>query len=188
MPKLAHDMYAPFESMYPFPILWEHSNDPSTVSSTLVNMLPPRDELLDILDMFQCRAQSCYFPHTPEEVTKKEVERFLGDAEVNAEKSPDMLALIFATLAAGLQVGQRERSSGQPVAGTAAASHQKSDVFRKSFDVGERVEAENGTVAASMHALRQASFLSQPTLVAIQALVMTGPYLTNSGRFLDAWT
>lgn len=30
--------------------------------------------------------------------------------------------------------------------------------------------------------------MSQPTLLGIQTLVMMGPYLTNSGRFLDAWT
>jgi len=30
--------------------------------------------------------------------------------------------------------------------------------------------------------------MNQPTLLGIQTLVMIGPYLTNSGRFLDAWT
>jgi len=30
--------------------------------------------------------------------------------------------------------------------------------------------------------------MSQPTLLSIQALIMLGPYLTNSGRYLDAWT
>lgn len=39
-----------------------------------------------------------------------------------------------------------------------------------------------------MQALRMASFMNRPTLVGIQALIMMGPYLTNSGRFLDAWT
>ena len=39
-----------------------------------------------------------------------------------------------------------------------------------------------------MQALRMASFMNQPTLLSIQTLVMIGPYLTNSGRFLDAWT
>lgn len=39
-----------------------------------------------------------------------------------------------------------------------------------------------------MQALRHASFMNTPTLLGIQALVMMGPYLTNSGRFLDAWT
>lgn len=39
-----------------------------------------------------------------------------------------------------------------------------------------------------MQALRLGSFLNTPTLLAIQTLVLMGPYLTNSGRFLDAWT
>lgn len=30
--------------------------------------------------------------------------------------------------------------------------------------------------------------MSQPTLTSIQALLMLSPYLTNSGRFLDAWS
>lgn len=37
-----------------------------------------------------------------------------------------------------------------------------------------------------MQALRIASFMNRPTLLTIQTLVMMGPYLTNSGRFLDA--
>lgn len=39
-----------------------------------------------------------------------------------------------------------------------------------------------------MQALRMASFMHKPTLLGIQALIMIGPFLTNSGRFLDAWT
>lgn len=38
-----------------------------------------------------------------------------------------------------------------------------------------------------MQALRIASFTNRPTLLAIQTLVMIGPYLTDSGKFLDAW-
>ena len=41
-------------------------------------------------------------------------------------------------------------------------------------------------VAASMQCLRLASFMNRPTLLVIEALVMMGPYLTNSGKFLDA--
>ncbi|KAK4994516.1 hypothetical protein LTR66_005469 [Elasticomyces elasticus] len=39
-----------------------------------------------------------------------------------------------------------------------------------------------------MQALRMTSFMSQPTLLTIQTLIMLDPYLTNTGRFLDAWT
>ena len=37
-----------------------------------------------------------------------------------------------------------------------------------------------------MQCLRLASFLNRPTLLVIEALIMMGPYLTNSGKFLDA--
>lgn len=30
--------------------------------------------------------------------------------------------------------------------------------------------------------------MSRPTILGLQTLIMMGPYLTNSGRFLDAWT
>ena len=99
-------MYSSAEgSSYPFPIV-----SPYTNPSKLLELLPDRDVLFVHLDMFQRRAQSCSFPHTPDEVTKKEVERFLADREGNAVRNPDMLALIFATLATGLQMGQYDRS------------------------------------------------------------------------------
>lgn len=41
-------------------------------------------------------------------------------------------------------------------------------------------------VAAAFQALRVASFMSRPTLLSIEALVMMGPYLTNCGKLLDA--
>ena len=42
-------------------------------------------------------------------------------------------------------------------------------------------------VAAAMQALRVGSFMNRPSLLAVETLVMICPYLTNSGRFLDAW-
>lgn len=41
--------------------------------------------------------------------------------------------------------------------------------------------------AAAMQALRVASFMNRPTLLGLETLIMIGPYLTNSGKFLDAW-
>ncbi len=38
-----------------------------------------------------------------------------------------------------------------------------------------------------MQALRVSSFMNRPTLLGIQTLIMIGPYLTNGGKFLDAW-
>ncbi|KAK5110524.1 hypothetical protein LTR62_005716 [Meristemomyces frigidus] len=172
VPK-ASEVYGVHEhhkAMYPFPILngWTGGN----ASMALVNMLRAEKDLPDILDAFQQRAQSCSFPHTPEEMTKKEVQRFLDDAESNATGHPDMLALIFMTLATGLQMGEWDRSGGAWVQGSMSETRQRADVY----------------LAASMHALRMSSYMSQPTLLGIQTLVMMGPYLTNSGRFLDAWT
>ena len=43
-------------------------------------------------------------------------------------------------------------------------------------------------VAAAMQSLRISSFLHKPSLLAIEALIMIGPFLVNSGRFLEAWT
>jgi len=126
MPK-AQEMYASAESMYPFPILagWAGKN----ATAGLIQCLPERDELFEILDLFQRRGQSCSFPHTPDEVTKKEVERFLADIESNSQKHPDMLALIFATLATGLQMGQWDRSGGRWVADAMAKTTQRADVY-----------------------------------------------------------
>lgn len=39
-----------------------------------------------------------------------------------------------------------------------------------------------------MQALRISAFMSRPTLRSVHALLLLGPYLTNSGRFLDAWS
>ena len=38
-----------------------------------------------------------------------------------------------------------------------------------------------------MQALRIASFLSRPTLLTLETLILICSYLTNSGRLLDAW-
>lgn len=106
MPK-GKDMYAPEDTSYPFPVVTQFAT-----TSQLLQLLPDQDDLFACLDLFQHRAQACSFPHMPEEVTKREVERFLADRERNANLFPDMLALIFATLATGLQMGQYDRNGG----------------------------------------------------------------------------
>ncbi|KAK5705260.1 hypothetical protein LTR97_002378 [Elasticomyces elasticus] len=165
--ELAREMYAVEEPMHPFPIF-----DGWNVGGRLAALLPPREELFTILDSFQKRAQSCSFPHSPDEITKKEVERFLANSDSNAQKHPDMLALIFATVATGLQMGEHDRSGGKWEEGSMAKTMRTANMY----------------IAASMHALRLSSYMHQPTLLGIQTLVMMGPYLTNSGRFLEAWT
>ena len=44
-----------------------------------------------------------------------------------------------------------------------------------------------GPVAASMQALRTASFMNRPTVLVIQTLLAIGTYLTCTSKFLDAW-
>ncbi|KZF22453.1 hypothetical protein L228DRAFT_268916 [Xylona heveae TC161] len=152
---------------YPFPSLWPASAG----VSVLLNCLPARDELMSQIESFQNRAQSCSFPHVPDKIMPKEIDRFLADADANAFKNPDMLALIFAALAQGLQNGVYDRCGGKWVEGAMEADMRKGDVY----------------VAASMEALRLSSFMNRPTLFGIQTLIMIGPYLTNAGKFLDAW-
>jgi hypothetical protein len=100
------------ESSYPFPVVVGYSS-----STDLLKILPEREELFECLDMFRQTAHSCSFPHLPDEVTKEEVTRFLDEDEEqrdrNAREYPDMLALIFATLATGLQMGQHQRNGGK---------------------------------------------------------------------------
>ena len=126
MPR-AQDMYAVPGSAYPFPILWQSSNNNA---SALVSCFPQQDEeIFSILESFQRRGQSCSFPHTPDVVTRKEVERFLTDRDGNAETFPDMLALIFATMATGLQMGQYDRSGGKWDADAVEQTRRQSDVY-----------------------------------------------------------
>jgi hypothetical protein len=39
-----------------------------------------------------------------------------------------------------------------------------------------------------MQVLRITSFMHEPSLLGIQAVILIGPYLTGNGRFVDAWT
>lgn len=117
------DVYATGYPTYPFPVIPSHSS-----SLELLRVLPEHDELFACLEMFHRRAQSCSFPHTPEEVTRKEVERFLSDPEHNAVTAPDMLALIFVTLATGLQMGQFDRNGGTWDRAASETTRARSDV------------------------------------------------------------
>lgn len=126
MPK-GPDMYPTDHAMFPFPTMWGAQD----TLTALVACLPPREELFDVLESFQKRGQCCSFPHVPDEVTKKEVERFLSDVQGNAQKFPDMLALVFATLATGMQMGVWDRSGGSWVKGERENATKVSDVYSK---------------------------------------------------------
>ena len=110
---------------HPFPTLWSAKDQ----TVPLVQCLPPDDEIFAYLDAFQRRAQSCSFPHVPEECTKTEVQRFLDNRYHNAAVNPDMLALLFTTIAQGLQNGCYDKFGGQWWKGGMALECEKGDVY-----------------------------------------------------------
>ena len=122
-------MYTVDDTNYPFHIVKNY-----TSIESLLGLLPPRGDLFSYLDLFQYRAQSCSYPQTLHELPlpKREVECFLEDAERNANNSPDTLALLFAMLATGLQIGRYDRSGGKWIAGAVQESRDQSDVYSKS--------------------------------------------------------
>lgn len=121
MPRGA-DMYAEHSSMYPFPTLWEAT----TATQGLLYCLEPHDTLLTYIETFGKKAVGFACPFLPEELSQKEVENFLQDAEHNTNVCPDALALIFAGAALGIQLGGEDEN-----AKSRQDRLQRGDVFRK---------------------------------------------------------
>ncbi|OAL45787.1 hypothetical protein IQ07DRAFT_603723 [Pyrenochaeta sp. DS3sAY3a] len=170
MPR-AHEHYTDSHTpSYPFATLFKAT--PQECIPQLLSCLPQDGEIHQYLDSFERRVNIFSFPHMPLEITRSEIERFLSERQKNSEMHPDMLALLFAAIAVGGQYSIWDKSGEQCVQGAMDAKMRNCDVF----------------IAASMQALRLASFMHKPSLRSIQTLIMLGPYLTNSGRFLDAWT
>src|SRR5262249_46382390 len=115
MPRGAQIHGASESTTYPFPTLW-HAFPQVCIPELVLRCLPDDDEVFEYLAAFQKRAQTCAFPHVPEEITEKEVERFLLDRVDNAQKYPDMLALIFSALALGAHNGSFDRLGGEWIA------------------------------------------------------------------------
>lgn len=116
---------------YPFPTLWQ-AFPPVCVPELVLKCLPDDEDVFEYLAAFQKRAQTCAFPHVPEEITEKEVERFLLDRVNNAQKFPDMLALILAALALGANNGAFDKLGGKWVAEGMREERSKGDVWRES--------------------------------------------------------
>lgn len=183
------DIFTPKSpSSYPFATLFPAT--PEECIPQLLDILPCRKELLDYLAAFEKRVYVCDFPHLPAELTKSEIERFLSDAERNARMCPDMLALIFAAIALGAQHSVWDKSGAQWKAEAVDAEAQRGNVYGQytNLHVWQLRSLTVTSVAAAMQALRISSFMHKPSLLAIEALIMIGPFLSNSGRFLDAWT
>lgn len=187
MPR-AHEQYTNSHTpSYPFATLFKAT--PQECIPQLLSCLPLDEEIAQYLVSFERRVNVCSFPHMPLEITRSEVERFLSDRQKNSEMYPDMLALLFAAIALGGQYSVWDKSGGQWVSQTMDAEIRKCDVFsRLRWAIIREFFLTDGLVAAAMQALRLASFMHKPSLRSIQTLIMLGPFLTNSGRFLDAWT
>lgn len=117
----------PAEGSYPFKMISVGDN----TLTALIDLLPSDDVIFQALQLLQNRAQSCSFPHVPDEVTKKEFERFLKNRKNNANNAPDMLGLMFMTLAVGMQIGAFDRNGGQWLGASMADSQQEGEVYRK---------------------------------------------------------
>lgn len=115
---------------YPFPTIFLAT--PEECIPQLLHCLPPGEELFKCLDAFEKRVNICSFPHIPFEVTRAEVERFLGDARRNAQLCPDMLAVLFAAIALGGQHSVWDRSGGQWKPNAMDSENQKGDVYSES--------------------------------------------------------
>lgn len=95
-------------------------------------MLPKdHQEIFFYLNAFQRRAQSFSYPHLPDELTEPEVQRFLANVKENSEQHPDMLALLFATLAQGIQNGVYDKYGGAWHGGTMELECRTSNAFSK---------------------------------------------------------
>lgn len=187
MPR-AHEHYTDSHTpSYPFATLFKAT--PQECIPQLLSCLPQDGGIHQYLDSFEKRVNIFSFPHMPLEITRSEIERFLSERQQNSEMHPDMLALLFAAIALGGQYSIWDKSGEQWVSGAMDAEMRSCDVFSRFVHMHSlEIFITHDLVAASMQALRLASFMHKPSLRSIQTLIMLGPYLTNSGRFLDAWT
>ncbi|MCJ1379164.1 hypothetical protein MMC17_002264 [Xylographa soralifera] len=151
---------------YPFPTLWRAIQG----TSGFADLLPARNDLFMLLDAFKCGSQALFLPYIPEECSSQEVEQFLGNFEHSFTVYPDRVALLLATLAVGVICEGHAQNGKGSVMGSKQDYQQKGDLF----------------VAASMQALRTASFMSRPTIRVIETLLIIDAYLANTEKSLDA--
>lgn len=117
------------KTAFPFPTVWPAGDE----ITCLLGVLPSEDDIMGYLDSFQRRVQACFFPHMPEECTQPEIKRFLANVEHHAVTNSDMFALLFATMAQGLQNGIYDRCGERWIAGAVDVESQRGDVFGRSL-------------------------------------------------------
>lgn len=127
--NLAHGIYpsttAHVDATYPFPTLWHAHHG----TCRLVDLLPSKPDFHSLLRAFEHHAPLYYFPYVPEECTERGVDQFLTNPERNSLLHPDILALLFAALAQGVQSGLHDRCGGKWVPGAMDREMKKGDVF-----------------------------------------------------------
>lgn len=95
----------------------------------MIKLLPPEHELFFYLESFQRRSLSFSFPLVPDEVTVPGVQGFMEDLEQSAALYPDWLALLFATLAQGLQDGIYDKFGEKWLAANVDAGSKQGDIY-----------------------------------------------------------
>ncbi|RMZ68569.1 fungal specific transcription factor [Pyrenophora seminiperda CCB06] len=168
-------------STYPFATIFSASLEDCIPQ--LLGCLPRNSDMSQYLSVFE--KQVC--AQMPVELTRSEIERFLSDAEENSKRCPTMLGLLLVVIALGAQHSVWGRNSDSWDADLMKAETRAGDVYSEWVKF-QKVKPNFHLVAAAMQALRLSSFMHKPSLLAIQVLVMIGKYLTNTGKYLDAFT
>ena len=112
----------------PFPTFWRTAEG----TAALINLLPKdQQEISFYINAFQRRALSCVYPNLPDQWTEIEVQRFLSNVKENSDQHPDMLALVFATLAQGVQNGVYDKYGGAWHGGVMETECRMANAFSK---------------------------------------------------------
>lgn len=114
---------------HPFVASW----DSQSRISDLLSALPSVPEAYLYFDSFQNQAQASISPGIPVEFNQADLDQFLADSERNALLRPDILALVCAMLAQGIQHGVYYRCNRRWVAGAMECDLRKGDALSKSY-------------------------------------------------------
>jgi hypothetical protein len=163
------------------------SGENTTVA--LTRLLPPQDKVLEDLETFQRLSQTFTVHQPPDRTRARSMNDFLHNIEDNATEAPDILALLFAVLSLVSQSSMKDRMN-RHTEDQVKISTARSECYSMFFTLTAfpPSTSDRNLVNASMQALRNASFMDEPTLPAIKALLLIKFYLMDRGRMQDAWT
>ena len=158
-PRATESFAAHLPASHPFPSLGSAKHE----TSSLTKLLPSREDIHLYLHAFQRRSLSSSFPHVPEECTEPEVQRFLDNVEHNAAAHPNTLALLFATLAQGLQDGIYDRDGQKWIVGAVESELMKGDVYSMLLQLSTDLYHSLICFSCRGYASVANSFLHEPT-------------------------